>query len=126
MHKHWSIKTAIEQIDSCGFECEAGPLANNIAYQWLKDAAKVGPEFWPGQGVWFEITAEIQGFKLRKWEHFYIVGCSMTSGNSNRYWVYSLSNNPPAPYHGGVVQFHGVGAAKLRLENPDEQAKATT
>lgn len=49
--KHQSIKTAIEQIEKCGFECEAGPLSHNVGWQWLVAAAKVGPEFMPGQAL---------------------------------------------------------------------------
>lgn len=101
--KHWSIKTALEQINKCDFECEGGPLKNNVAYQWLVGAAKVGPEFWPGQGVWFEIEAEAVGKKLRQWVHFYIVGCQMDSGTDCRYWTYSLSYDPPAPWHHGTM-----------------------
>lgn len=116
--KHWSIATALEQIDKCAFECEGGPLANNTAYIWLKDAAQVGPEFWPGQGVWFEVVAEVGGIKLGKWAHFYIVGCSMSSDNNSRYWEYTLSNDPPGPWHYGKVFAQGVRGDKLRLENP--------
>ena len=117
--KHWSIKTAIEQIESCSFECEAGPLANNVGWRWLIAAAKVGPEFWPGQGVWFEIEAEAAGKILRQWVHFYIVGCRMESGTDDRFWTYSLSYDPPAPWHYGTVHFHGVRGEKLRLEKPE-------
>lgn len=35
----WSIETAFEQIEACGFECVAGPLENNTAYRWLKEQA---------------------------------------------------------------------------------------
>lgn len=37
----WTFKTAVEQIESCDFECIAGPLANNIAWRWLKTQVKV-------------------------------------------------------------------------------------
>ena len=116
--KHWSIKTAIEQIESCDFECVGGPLSNNAAWQWLKAASKVGPEFWPGQGVWFEITAEAAGKKLTQWVHFYIVGCTMESGSEDRFWTYSLSWDPPSPYHYGVTHFTRIDGSLLRLEKP--------
>lgn len=115
---HLSIATAIEQIEKCDFECEAGPLANNVGWQWLIAAAKVGPEFMPGQGVWFEIEAEAAGKKLTQWVHFFVVGCAMSSGSDRRFWTYSLSWDPPAPYHCGAVHFTGVSADRLRLENP--------
>jgi hypothetical protein len=117
--KHWSMATALEQIDACGFECEAGPLANNVAYQWLKGAAKVGPEFWPGQGVWFEVTAEAAGRKLAQWVHFYVVGCRMESDTERRLWTYSLSYDPPGPWHYGTTHFTGISAKLLRLEKPE-------
>ncbi len=114
--KHWSIKTALEQIKSCSFECEGGPLANNTAFQWLDAAAKVGPEFWPGQGVWFEVHAEAAGQKMSKWVHYYIVGCHMDADIDDRYWVYSLSNDPPAPWHYGTVQHRNISGKLLKLE----------
>lgn len=121
MDKHWSMATALEQIDKCDFACEAGPLSKNVAYQWLVGAAKVGPQFWPGQGVYYEVTGEVNGTKLSKWAHFYIVGCHMDSDNDNRYWVYALSNDPPAPYHYGSVQYRSIKADKLRLVSPDSK-----
>lgn len=116
--KHWSIKTALEQIDKGAFECEGGPLALDQAYIWLKAAAEVGPEFWPGQGVFYQVTAEAGGTKLTKWVHYFVVGCQMDSGTDDRFWTYSLSNDPPGPYHYGSVQHTGVKARDMRLE-PD-------
>lgn len=116
----WSLKSAVEQIEKCGFtqECEGGALAMNDAFIWLKAAAKVGPEFLPGQGVYFEVEAEASGVKLRQWMFFYVVGCAMDSGTDDRFWTYSLSYDPPAPYYYGTVHFRGVRADKLRLTNP--------
>ena len=117
--KHWSIATALEQIKSCGFECEAGPLENNAAWQWLTKAAEVGPEFWPGQGVWFLVDAKAGGVTLMQWVHFYIVGCKMTSDTERRLWEYSLSYDPPAPWHYGTTHFTGISGRKLFLEKPE-------
>jgi hypothetical protein len=116
--KHWSMAAAFEQVAKCDFECEGGPLKNNDAWRFIVGAAKVGPEFWPGQGVWFEIQAEISGIKISKWAHFYIVGCSMGSDTEKRLWTYSLSSDPPSPYHYGTVQFTNVRSEKLALEKP--------
>jgi len=113
--KHWSIATALEQINSCGFECQGGPLTNNAAYRWLIDAAKAGPEFWPGQGVYFEVTAEAAGEKMSRWVHYYIVGCRLDSSSEKRFWVYDLSNDPPRPYHYGTVQHRWVSGELLSL-----------
>lgn len=116
--KYWTMKSAIEQIEKCGFECEGGPLANNDAWRWLVAASKIGPEFWPGQGVFFEIEAEAAGKKLRQWMHFYIVGVHMTSDTERRYWLYDLSYDPPAPYHYGETHFTRIRGDRLKIEKP--------
>lgn len=33
--KPWNIRSAIEQIQKCQFECEGGPLENNDAWRWI-------------------------------------------------------------------------------------------
>ena len=118
--KHWSIESALGQIRSCGFECEAGPLSNNVAWQWLEDATKCGPQFWPGQGVWFKVDAEAAGVKLSQWMHFYVVGCRMSSDTERRLWLYDLSYDPPGPSHYGTTQFTNVEAEKLSLVQPEQ------
>ncbi len=118
MENTWELKKAIAQIESCNFQCEAGPLTLNQAFIWLKGAAKACPDFLPGQGVYFEIEAVAAGQKLTQWTHFYIVGCQMESDAERRYFTYDLSCDPPAPYHYGTVSYHGVKAEKLRLERP--------
>jgi hypothetical protein len=116
--KHWTMASAIEQIAKCGFECEGGPLTNNDAWRWLTGAAKIGPDFWPGQGVWFEVTAEAAGKTLTQWVHFYVVGCHMDSDSERRFWTYDLSYDPPAPYHCGAIHFQRIRGEKLRIFNP--------
>jgi len=116
--KHWSLRSAIEQISKCAFECEGGSIENNDAWRWLVGAAKIGPEFWPGQGVYFEIEAEAAGKKLTQWVHFYIVGTHMDAGTVDRFWTYDLSYDPPAPWHYGTMHFVRVRGDKLRLDNP--------
>jgi len=118
--QHWSIATALQQIDACGFSCEAGHLSNADAYVWLKAAAEVGPKFWPGQGVWYEVSASAGGVSLSKWSHYYIVGVHMGSDTERRTWSYWLSNDPPAPWHYGEVNFTRVPEDKLRLEAPHD------
>lgn len=117
---HWSMKTALEQLESCGYECEAGNLANNDAWVWLRRAAEVGPEFWPGQGVWCEVSAKVAGQTIKQWRHFYIVGCSMESDTERRYFTYSLSSDPPGPWHYGEVHLRGVNGNSLRLDDPSK------
>ena len=115
------MKAALEQIQKCAFECEGGPLENNDAWRWLIGASERGPEYWPGQGVWFQVCAEANGVKLDQWTHFYIVGCRMSSDSERRFFVYDLSFDPPAPYHYGKVHFQNVSSDKLRLEKPTAQ-----
>ncbi|NOX50673.1 MAG: hypothetical protein GXP16_09075 [Gammaproteobacteria bacterium] len=116
--KHWSMSEAVKQIAACNFNCEAGPLHKNDAWNWLTGAAEIGPDYWPGQGVWFEIEAEAAGKELKQMVHFFIVGCQMESGADSRYWVYDLSYDPPAPYHYGTVHFRRIPGASLHLTNP--------
>ncbi len=116
MDKHWSIKTALEQINRCNYECEGGPLKNNVAWRWLEGAAKVGPEFWPGQGVYYEVQfIAADKSVMTAWRHFYVVGCQMDSDTEDRFWTYDLSSDPPAPWHYGTVQFARVKGSQLGL-----------
>ena len=120
-----SMASAIEQIEKCDFACEAGPLANNVGWQWLTAAAKVGPKFWPGQGVWYLVDATAAGKTLTQWVHFFIVGCQMRSSDTDRYWVYDLSYDPPRPWHYGETHFRGVDGGKLFIEKPSEVSATT-
>lgn len=119
--KHWTMKSAIEQIQKCAFECEGGSIENNDAWIWLVNAAKVGPEFWPGQGVYFEVEAEAAGKTLTQWVHFYIVGCQMDSDTEKRFFTYNLSYDPPQPWHYGMTHFVRIRGDKLRLDKPAPQ-----
>lgn len=113
---HWCRDTALAQIEKCDFECEAGPLKNNVAWQWLKKALDIGPKFLPGQGVYVQVTSEKDGTPLSAWGHYYVVGVSMDSDTEKRLWRYHLSNDPPAPYHYGTTQIVNISEDKLRLE----------
>ena len=116
--KAYSVAEAIAQVDACDFQCDAGSIADNAGWQWIKAATKVGPEFWPGQTVWFEIEAEAAGKKLTQWVSFFIVGCSMNADTERRFWCYDLSYDPPAPWHTGTIHFKNVSGSRLRLEKP--------
>ena len=39
--KEWTLKEAVEQIESCGFHCEGGSLKFNDAFIWLKKEASL-------------------------------------------------------------------------------------
>ena len=117
--KHWCRDTALEQIESCSFTCEGGPLEMNVAFSWLKRALEIGPKYLPGQGVYLEVTAETGGAVLKKWVHYYVVGVHMDSGIEDRFWLYALSNDPPGPWHYGAVQHTRVKEGALRLDIPE-------
>lgn len=117
--KHWNLATCAEQLANCAFECEGGKLEVSDAFIWLRQASVVGPEFLPGQGVFFQVEAECNGCKLAQWVHFYIVGCHMASDTERRYWTYELSYDPPAPWHYGSVQFTNIRGDRLRLDKPE-------
>lgn len=38
-----TIKEIVEQLESCGYECEGGKLENNVAFQELKKLAEQRP-----------------------------------------------------------------------------------
>ena len=119
-----SVADAIRQIEACGFECEAGPLSHNVGWQWMQAALKVGPEYWPGQTVWFQIDATAAGKTLTQWVAFFIVGCHMDADCDRCFWTYDLSYDPPAPWHYGTVHFTKVRGEKLFIQKPNDRAIA--
>lgn len=40
-----NLPQIIEQLESCGFESEAGPLTNNVAFLYLKKIAETNCAF---------------------------------------------------------------------------------
>ena len=117
--KDWTPQSAIEELEECSFECVTGPLDTNHAFKWLKGVMTVGPEFWPGQRVWYKITTEVSGHSLEKWARYHIVGCHLDSDDRDRFWRYDLSDDPPGPWHhGSGVEFTGVHGNGLSLEKP--------
>jgi hypothetical protein len=115
---NWNMQTALDQIQSCGFECEGGPLSNNVAWRWLVDAAANGPEFYPGQRVWYEVKTTVAGVPLSGWSEFTVVGCQMDSDTERTIFHYDLSNDPPGPWHYGKISFPRVAANLLRVSKP--------
>jgi hypothetical protein len=113
----YTTKTALEQIDKCDFECEGGPLANNAAYRWLKEHFAGGPAFALGQWVQYEVPFETNGIKVSQKVRLCVVSISMSSDTERRTWTYSLSTDPPRPYHYGTpAQFVGVRENLLLAE----------
>ena len=109
-----STKDALDQIDSCAFECEGGPLANNVGYRWLKGHMTGGPLYCLGQWVNYQVQAKVAGVKVAQTVKFCVVGITMSSDAERRIWNYALSTDPPQPYyHGSGVQFIGVAEGKL-------------
>jgi len=119
--KLWTAAEAIKSLSECEYECVAGPLKNNTAFQFLTKQAEIGPRYYPGQGVWFEVAVEMSGIKLSKWVHFFVVGCFMSADSERRTWNYDISYDPPAPYHYGTVHFAKVSESKLFLSRPEVQ-----
>jgi len=37
----WDMKAALSRLKSCGYECEAGPLSMNTAFQYLEALANL-------------------------------------------------------------------------------------
>ncbi len=117
----WTLKTIVEQLEKCDFQCEAGPLKNNTAFMFLKDMTKVCPNLFPGQGVWKKVSATIDGKTLEGFNHYYIVECHRESDTERAFWVYSLSNDPCQPYHYGTINLRDVPEQDILLENPEQE-----
>lgn len=102
--KKWDVQTAINQIESCGYECIGGPLKDNTAWQWLRNMQE-GPKYRMGDRVPYVLHAEVHGFALTREVELTIVGIRMSSGTEGRLWEYDLSADPPDAYHygGGVT-----------------------
>lgn len=111
----WDMYTAVEQIDWCKFENEAGPLANNVAWRWLKDRIDNGPRFAMGQVVEMDVGGEIGGVHISQVCKFTIVGIHMGSDDARLTYAYDLSDDPPFPWHYGKTNFPAVDEKKLRL-----------
>ncbi|MCY9008380.1 hypothetical protein MOE50_05105 [Bacillus inaquosorum] len=45
MDEFKTLKEIVEQLKDCGYECEAGPLLDNVAFQKLMDLAGVDAEW---------------------------------------------------------------------------------
>ena len=115
----YDAKSAIAQIEKCDFECEGGPLSNNVAYAYLKERLLAGPQFLPGQWVFYEVKAEVSKITLSKWTKLCVVGVAMSSDTERQTWTYALSAEPPLPWsYGSGVQFNGVKERELRAEAP--------
>ncbi|NMW10775.1 hypothetical protein [Bacillus velezensis] len=46
-----TLKEIVEQLKVCRYECEAGPLENNVAFQKLAELAGVAVE--PGEEFYY-------------------------------------------------------------------------
>lgn len=105
---NWNNRTAVQQVEQCGFECEAGPLANNDAWIWLRKAAD-GPVYRLGDQVPHTLKAMVDGFELTRTVQLTIVAIKMSSDSERRTWNYDLASDPPDAYHYGS----GVTAANI-------------
>lgn len=117
----WNVKSALEQIQKCDFECEAGPLGNNVAFMWLSGVIKGGPKFYPGQTVYYAVSYSNESTKasISRWEKFQVHTVKMSSTSESSTWEYDLTNDAPSAYHYGSVGFKSVKEKELRETNPD-------
>lgn len=113
MSKTWDIHSAVKQIKGCDFECEAGPLTNNVGWAWLASTLESGPKYALGQLVYYEVSAEVGGVRISNSVRFTIVGIRMDSTADGLAWKYSLSNDPPGAYHYGTTAFSNIAEAEL-------------
>jgi hypothetical protein len=119
MTKPYTVASALAQIEKCDFECEGGPLTHNTGYLWLKAHLEKGPKFSLGEWVIYQVEAETAGVKISQPVKFCVVSISMGSDSDRRTWSYSLSTDPPQPYHhGSGVQFIGVSEKALQAKEP--------
>jgi hypothetical protein len=51
-----TLKDIVEQLKDCGYECEAGPLVNNVAFQKLAAMAEVDVE--SGEEIYYVEQAD--------------------------------------------------------------------
>ncbi|MCX7585056.1 hypothetical protein [Phenylobacterium sp. 58.2.17] len=117
-----TTKAAIDQIEKCGFECEGGPLSNNVGWRWLKAHLDGGPLYCLGQSVNYTVAGEVSGVKISQVVKLCVVGISMSSSSERRTWTYALSTDPPSAYHyGSGVQFLGVPEESLTPFSPSHE-----
>jgi len=114
----WDNYSAIDQITKCHFECEGGPLANNVAWRWLKERIDDGPRYAMGQVVEMDVGGTINGVHISQVCLFTVVGIRMQSDARRRTYVYDLSDDPPYPWHYGRTNFPSVDEQKLRCPTP--------
>lgn len=111
----WSLKSALEHLEA------TYPFPDDPAWQWLKSMLQEGPTFYPGQAVYYRVTAEMYGVRLEKWEKFYISSCRPVGTSERREWQYTLVDALPAAYsHGGKVSIPNVCERDLRVEMEPE------
>lgn len=122
---NWDNHSAVGQVAKCQFECEGGPLANNAAWRWLKERIEDGPRYAMGQVVEMGVSGVVGGVTISQFCLFTVVGIHMSSDTARRTYTYSLSNDPPGPYHYGKTNFTAIAEYALRLpEVPAAAAKA--
>lgn len=91
IHKDWTIKTAMEQLESCPYECEAGNLQNNDAYHFLQNMAKYSPKFYIGQHVQHFVNVETSLGNGGDWFDCVVVGNLLVMGQYEINHCYQLA-----------------------------------
>lgn len=122
MTNSYTTERAFKQLESCNFECEAGPLAKNTAFQWLANhlSGREAPAFLPGQKVWMLVEAEVHGVKLSKWAPFFVGSIHVSSSSERRTWTYSLWVRLPEAYYSGDPGPQTVKECDLHEADPSQ------
>lgn len=110
--KHDNLKTSLEQMESCGFECEAGPLENNTGFSFIKEAAKTSPDYYIGQRVLYLMKTQSPIGVREEWIDAVITGARMTMGEYDYTFVYGLVHK--LPHQGIDSDFTNVGRGSIK------------
>lgn len=84
------------------------------------------PKFRAGELVNYKVTAKVGKIELEKWVPMHIVGMHLTADNERVYWTYTLSNDPPGPWHNGEVCFSGAKESELFAIPPGTEPRGKT
>lgn len=89
------------------------------SYKHFLEENPGAPKFYLGQKVYFNVKATAPGKTFSEYVNFTIVGIYMTSNNNDITYEYALSNDPPGPYHYGMVHYNKVRETDIFEEKPE-------
>lgn len=115
-----SLKEIIEQLDSCAYQCEGGPLHLNTAFIRLQEIAEKGPEHLIGDRVWFHVKATANGVELSQWIPVYVHGIGVQiQCHPNLEYTYNLGVKAPHASTTNEAQFTAIRAGSLSRVEPN-------